>query len=162
MGGGAVLIAAGIAIMATVLLPGMPVFMAAIGWAIAGLGMGLAYSTAALVTLETSPPGEEGFSSSALQLMFTLGTALGAGVGGAVVAIADAGTIDLAPALAIVYGIAVAGALLTALVAQRVPARGPARPRAEAPSPRSRCRGTEACRRRASVSPRGRQRPRTS
>ena len=135
MAGGAVLIAAGIATMATVLLPGMPVVMAAIGWAIAGLGMGLTYSTAALVTLETAAPGEEGFSSSALQLMFTLGTALGAGVGGAVVAIADAGVIGLAPALAIVYGITAAAALLAALVTQRVPARGPTRPRTDATVP---------------------------
>ena len=127
MAGGAVLIAAGIATTATVLIPGTPVLMAAIGWAIAGLGMGLAYSTSALVMLETAAPGEEGTSSSALQLMFTLGTALGAGVGGAVVAMADAGTMDLAMALAIVYGITAGMGLLAALVAQRVPSRGPAR-----------------------------------
>lgn len=127
MAGGGVLIAVGIGITATVLLPGTPVFMAAIGWAVAGLGMGLAYSTSSLVMLETAAPGEEGTSSSALQLMFTLGTALGAGVGGAVVAMADGGVMDLAPALAIVYGMTGAMGLLAALVAQRAPSRGPAR-----------------------------------
>ncbi|MGZ8512172.1 MAG: MFS transporter [Candidatus Limnocylindria bacterium] len=135
MAGGSVLIAVGIATMATVLLPEMPVFMAAIGWAIAGLGMGLAYSTSALVMLESAAPGEEGFSSAALQLMFTLGTALGAGVGGAVVAIADAGVIGLPAALAIVYGMTAAVAILAALVSQRAPARGPARPRTDAAVP---------------------------
>ncbi|HEX9609219.1 MAG TPA: MFS transporter [Candidatus Limnocylindria bacterium] len=135
MAGGAALIAVGIATTATVLLPGMPVFTAALGWAIAGLGMGLAYSTSALVMLETAEPGQEGFSSSALQLVFTLGTALGAGVGGAVVAVADAGVIDLATALAIVYGITAGVALLAALIAQRVPSRGPARPRGDVTVP---------------------------
>ena len=127
MAAGAALIALGIAITATVLLPEMPVFMAAIGWAVAGLGMGLAYSTSALVMLETAAPGEEGISSSALQLMFTLGTALGAGVGGAVVALADGGLLKLAPALGIVFAITAGVGLLAALVAQRVPSRGPAR-----------------------------------
>lgn len=127
MAAGALLIALGIAVTATVLLPGMPVVMAAIGWAIAGLGMGLAYSTSALVMLETAAPGEEGFSSSALQLMFTLGTALGAGVGGAVVAVADAGVTDIGVALAILYGITATVGVLAAVVAQRVPSRGPAR-----------------------------------
>ena len=41
--------------------------------------MGLAYSMLTLLVLETSDPGAEGFSSAALQLMFTLGTAFGAG-----------------------------------------------------------------------------------
>jgi MFS family permease len=127
MAGGGALIALGIGITATVLIPAMPVVMAAVGWAVAGLGMGLAYSTSALVMLETAEPGEEGISSSALQLMFTLGTALGAGVGGAVVALADIGLLGLAPALAVVYAITGAFGLLAALVAQRVPSRGPSR-----------------------------------
>jgi MFS family permease len=125
---GAGLIAVGIAVMALVLLPGSPVGVAAIGWAIGGLGMGLAYSMLALLALETAPPGEEGVSSAALQLMFTLGTAFGAGVGGAVVALADAGTLDLVTALAIVNAGMVVVALLAVAVARRVPARPTHRP----------------------------------
>lgn len=118
---GAALIAAGIGVMALVLLPDAPVLVAAIGWAVAGLGMGLAYSMLALLMLETAPPGEEGVSSAALQLMFTLGTALGAGAGGAVVALADAGALDLPPALAIVFAAMAAVAALAFLGAFRVP-----------------------------------------
>jgi MFS family permease len=125
---GAGLIAVGIGVMALVLLPGSPVGVAAIGWAIGGLGMGLAYSMLALLALETAPPGEEGVSSAALQLMFTLGTAFGAGVGGAVVALADAGTLDLVTALAIVNAGMVVVALLAVAVARRVPARPTHRP----------------------------------
>ena len=122
---GAALIAAGIVIAATVLLPGTPVLVAAAGWAVAGLGMGLAYSMLALLMLETSAPGEEGFSSAALQLMFTLGTALGAGAGGALVALADAGTLALPTAVGLVDGVMVVVAVAAVLVALRVP-RSPA------------------------------------
>ncbi|MBA2634808.1 MAG: MFS transporter [Chloroflexi bacterium] len=121
---GAVLIGAGIVVTALVLLPSMPVLVAAAGWAVAGLGMGLAYSMLALVMLESSAPGEEGFSSAAFQLMFTLGTAFGAGIGGAVVALADVGVLDLSPAIGLVYGLMLVMALLTAGVSLRVP-RGP-------------------------------------
>jgi MFS family permease len=121
---GSALIGAGIVITALVLLPSMPVLVAAAGWIVAGLGMGLSYSMLALVMLETSEPGQEGFSSSAFQLMFTLGTAFGAGIGGAIVAVAESGALELAPAIAIVFGIMVLVALLTVGVSARVP-RGP-------------------------------------
>jgi MFS family permease len=120
---GSALVGVGIAVTALVLLPAAPVLVAAVGWAIAGLGMGLAYSMLALLGLETSPVGEEGSSSASIQLMFTLGTAFGAGVGGAIVALADAGTMDLVPALGLVDVIMVVAAVGAVLVALRVPAR---------------------------------------
>ena len=120
---GSVLIAAGIGITALVLLPAAPVLVAAAGWAVAGLGMGLAYSMLALLALETSPAGEEGASSAAFQLTFTLGTAFGAGVGGAVVALAEAGVLELPAAVAIVDAIMIAVAVGAVLVGGRVPSR---------------------------------------
>ena len=60
MTSGSALIAAGIVITAFVLLPDTPVLVAAAGWIVAGLGMGLAYSMLALVMLETAEPGQEG------------------------------------------------------------------------------------------------------
>jgi MFS family permease len=122
---GAGLIGAGIVVTSLVLLPAAPVLVAAVGWAVAGLGMGLAYSMLALVMLETSAPGEEGFSSAAIQLMFTLGTAFGAGIGGAIVAVAASGALGLSPAIGIVYSLMLVMAMLTAAVSLRVP-RGPA------------------------------------
>jgi hypothetical protein len=101
------------------------VLVAAVAWTVAGLGMGLAYSMLALLILETSAPGEAGFSSAALQLMFTLGTAFGAGVGGAVVALSEAGTLRLDAALGIVFGMMLLVALAAVAVAWRVPT-GPA------------------------------------
>jgi MFS family permease len=123
---GVLLIGLGIGVTSLVLLPAAPIATAAIGWAIGGLGMGLAYSMLALLVLETAPEGEEGRSSAALQLMFTLGTAFGAGTGGALVAMADAGVVPLPVALGGVNGLMAAVALLGLVVAWRVP---PGRPR---------------------------------
>jgi len=123
---GSGLIAAGIVVTALVLVPSLPILVAAVGWAVAGLGMGLAYSMLALIMLETSTPGEEGFSSSAIQLMFTLGTAFGAGIGGAVVAVAETGAAGLSPVLAIVFAIMLAMAVVTFAAAFRVPRGAPA------------------------------------
>lgn len=118
---GAALIATGIVVTAAVLLPGAPIMVAALGWAVAGLGMGLAYSMLVLLMLETAPPGEEGFSSAALQLMFTLGTALGAGIGGAIVALADGGLLELPPAVGLVNAVMFAAALGALAISLRVP-----------------------------------------
>jgi MFS family permease len=127
---GSALIASGIGITALVLLPDVPLVTAAIGWAVAGLGMGLAYSMLALLALETASPGEEGVSSAALQLMFTLGTAFGAGAGGAVVALAESGAMELRTALWIVNAGMALVALLAVGVGRRVPARPSHRPAA--------------------------------
>ena len=120
---GTVLIAVGIAITSLVLLPGGSWVMAAVGWGVAGLGMGLAYSMLALLVLETAAPGQEGVSSAALQLMFTLGTAIGAGTGGAIVALADAGILELAIAIGVVFAIMGVVGLAAIAVATRVPQR---------------------------------------
>ena len=105
--------------------PDAPVLVAAAGWAVAGPGDGPRLLDARARSCSRPPtPGEEGFSSSALQLMFTLGTAFGAGIGGAIVAVAERGALELAPALGIVFGIMVVVALLTVGVSLRVP-RGP-------------------------------------
>ncbi|HEX7224744.1 MAG TPA: MFS transporter [Candidatus Limnocylindria bacterium] len=120
---GFVLIAVGIAVTSLILLPATPLPLAAVGWGIAGLGMGLAFSMLSLLVLETATPGEEGISSAGLQLMFTLGTAFGAGIGGAVVALAEDGHLGLSPALGVVNGGMLVVALLGLLIALRVPRR---------------------------------------
>ncbi len=80
------LVAAGIGGVALVLGPAVPSQLAVVAWGIAGLGMGLAYSTMSLVVLETAPVGQEGVSTAGMQLANALGVALGAGLGGALIA----------------------------------------------------------------------------
>lgn len=118
---GGALIGAGVAVTALALVPQLPVLLAALGWAVAGLGMGLAYSTLTLLVLQTAEPGREGAASSALQLMFTLGTALGAGAGGAFVALTEVSDLSVASAIAAADGLMIVVILAGALLARRLP-----------------------------------------
>jgi hypothetical protein len=65
-----------------------------LGWASAGLGMGLAYPTLSVLTLELSAPSEQGANSSALQIADALFAAVVLAVSGALfAALVDAGPI---------------------------------------------------------------------
>jgi MFS family permease len=124
--GGLLLLIAGIAGVAIVLMPVVPVAIAALAWGIAGLGMGLAYSTTTLVVLESAPPGEEGAASSAAQLANVLGTALGTGIGGTLVTLANAWAAHSTRiGIALVDAGAIVAALLALLSARGLPARPP-------------------------------------
>ena len=85
---GFALVLLGIAILALVLSPGVPVIVALLAWAIAGLGMGLSYAPLSLLVLAEAPLDGQGAATAALQLSDVLGTALGTGVAGALIAIA--------------------------------------------------------------------------
>src|SRR5262245_20533405 len=87
VGAGAGLVACGIVIVGTVLLDATPLPVAGFGWAVVGLGMGIAHATISLTVIEQAPAGEEGAATSAMQLANVLGVALGAGIGGALVAL---------------------------------------------------------------------------
>jgi MFS family permease len=80
--------------------------------AVAGYAMGLAYSPLALIVLRDAPTREQGRASAAISLTDTLGTALGTGITGALVAasVRDAGS--PVTGLAAGFGVAVAVALL--------------------------------------------------
>ena len=124
--GGLLLLIVGIAGVTLVLMPVVPVAVAALAWGIAGLGMGLAYSTTTLVVLESAPPGEEGAASSAAQLANVLGTALGTGIGGSLVMLATAsGAHSTRIGIALVDASAIAAALLALLTARGLPTRPP-------------------------------------
>src|SRR5260370_29819569 len=85
---GLLLVALGLAGIASVLIPGIPVVVATLAWGVAGLGMGLAYSTLNLVVLETAPAGQEGSASASMEISSVLGSALGTGLGGGIVGFA--------------------------------------------------------------------------
>ena len=83
---GFVLIAIGVGLTAAVVQPAVPPAVAFLAWGFAGLGMGLAFTSMQLVTMEQSPPETLGRATSALQLVHTGAIALAAGVGGAIIA----------------------------------------------------------------------------
>jgi MFS family permease len=80
---GAAGIVAGVLVVALVVLPPVPLALAYVGWAVAGLGMGVAFPTTSLLTLRLSPPEEQGANSSALQIMDSVSIALVLALSGA-------------------------------------------------------------------------------
>ena len=122
---GLALIAIGIVGVTAAFSPTLPALLAQVTWAVAGLGMGLAFSTNSLVVLEAAQPGQEGAASAALQLANVLGVAVGAGIGGAI--IGNTGT-TVAISSIIIQNIAMIGVLLlAALAASRLPNRPPSK-----------------------------------
>ncbi|HZG65775.1 MAG TPA: hypothetical protein VEZ12_03475, partial [Herpetosiphonaceae bacterium] len=93
---------------------------ASVTWAVAGLGMGLAYSTTTLVVLERATPGQEGTASAAMQLLNGLGTALGTGLGGVVIARAG----SIATGIAIQDMLMIAALAVAATMALWLPSGG--------------------------------------
>jgi MFS family permease len=119
------LILAGIALETLVPITALPpVQLAAVAWAVAGLGMGLTYSTTTLICIETAPPGGEGATSAAVQLANTLGIAFGTGLAGAVVSL-GATTIGLAPGIVIANLLMFVAAALALSLVPRMPDRAP-------------------------------------
>ena len=83
--GFAVVVLGTAATAASVLAGSVPVSIAIACWALGGLGMGLVYPTLSVIVLGLAPAGEEGRTSSSLNLAENLGIALGAGFAGAAV-----------------------------------------------------------------------------
>ena len=116
---GLIIVLAGIAGMALVLSPGVPVAVGLAAWTVAGLGMGLAYAPTSLMMLQLAQPGQEGHASASLNLADVLGTAVGIGVGGAAVA-AAAGS-DLRLGVMAAFAIAAAVGVAALALARRLP-----------------------------------------
>ena len=120
---GLVVLAIGCAATAAVLFPTTSVVFGPIAWGIAGLGMGIAYSTLSLVVLEHAGQGSEGTATAAIQLLNVLGSALGAGVGGALVAYTSRGDKGVGVGIFWQIMLMLAVLALALFTAQRLPNR---------------------------------------
>ncbi|MFR9774457.1 MFS transporter [Micromonospora sp. MS34] len=117
-------VATGTAGVTLAVLPGVPVALAVLAWAVAGLGMGLLFPSLSVLTLALSAPGEQGRNSSALQLGDSLAVATVLALTGAVLAAGAApGPVNYAATLAVAAGCALLGLLLAGRVVVR-PAAG--------------------------------------
>ncbi len=107
----------GLASFGLILLPEVPVAWAVPTFAVAGLGMGLGYAPLSLIVLREAPAGTQGTASSALSLSDTLGTAMGTGVSGAIIAaslrVTGENQTGLAVAFAVSILVGIAGFILT-------------------------------------------------
>ncbi|MEN9934960.1 MAG: hypothetical protein RLZZ387_1539 [Chloroflexota bacterium] len=115
---GLAVVTVGVAGVALTLLPGVPALTGTAAWAVAGLGIGLAYSTLSLAVLENAPAGQEGGASAAMQIASQLGTALGTGVGGVIVGSGSANV--SAERIALQCALMASVATVGALVAWRI------------------------------------------
>ena len=119
---GECVVAVGLALMCVVLLPSVPPALGIAAWALAGLGIGTAYSPLSVTTLDRAAAGEEGRATSALQLCDMLGQAIGTGVAGAIVAAAAAG-IGHRPGVALAFSFAIAVALIAVIAGAWLPSQ---------------------------------------
>ncbi len=120
---GLLLIALGLAGIACVLIPAIPVAVALVAWGVGGLGMGLAYSTISLVVLETAPTDQVGSATASLVLSSVLGSALGTGLGGVIIGFAATAGSTLSSGIAVVDILVITVTGLGILTAIRLPGR---------------------------------------
>jgi MFS family permease len=128
VGLGFALVAAGAALTIPAASPAVPPEVVAVTWMLPGLGMGFMYAAVTLLVLRRTTPEEQGAASSALQLADILGTALGAGVGGAITAAGTrVGGDGLGWALAGVFGLSLAAAACGVVASRRLDPASPRR-----------------------------------
>lgn len=108
---------------AVLLLPRVPVLLAPVIWGVAGLGMGLGYTTLSLTMLELAAPGQEGDASASLQLASVLGSGFGAGIGGAFIALLQTRGEPVGQALLLQFGLMTVVAVLGLITARGLPTR---------------------------------------
>lgn len=128
---GLVVLAVGIAVIAVTLLGEvLPVGVAVAGWMVGGFGMGLAYNASTAETFSETSGDASGQMSGTIQVAQTLGTALVAGVGTAVIGGAGEGA-DLHVPMTGVFVLTAVCALVAVPLALRVRttgSRGPVGP----------------------------------
>ena len=117
---GALMIGAGAAVVASGLLA-VPLVVPYVGWAIGSVGMGIVFPTIPLSVMGSAEEGREAGELSSMILMDYLGVGIGAGLGGASVALADAGTLTISEGLAGAFGVGIVAAVILAFVARRLP-----------------------------------------
>lgn len=81
---GILITSVGLAITALLLIPAMPYWLIFIGWAVAGIGMGIGFNTIVAATMAYTEIGKEGATSTANGIAASLGIGLAAGIGGAI------------------------------------------------------------------------------
>jgi len=121
----------GIVGIAATMFPAVPLAAGIAAWAVAGFGIGVAYSPISLTVLGLAPSARVGASAAALQLCEALGVAMGTGVSGAVVALGDGAGMAPRSMLLLAFGICALVTLVGVAAAGRIPTSLPA----HSPSP---------------------------
>jgi MFS family permease len=117
---GLILVAVGIAITSTVLANAMPPFMAAIGWLVAGLGMGLGITSLSVLLLELSPIEDQGANAAAMQVSDAFGSIVLIGAAGAIFAGLHTAGQDNSGVFLLIFGVTTLVAVAGAVISPRV------------------------------------------
>ena len=120
---GILFVTSGIAISGSVSANEVPVVTAAIGWGVAGLGMGVAYSAVSLTILSEAPEQQTGYASASLHLASSIGVAIGAGVAGAIVGAGDAADWSTGASTGLAFAVMAALAIVCIGASLRLPRR---------------------------------------
>jgi MFS family permease len=127
---GCLLVACAIVLVALVVAPSVPTWVAALAWVVGGAGMGMAMASIAVLLLQLSAPADQGANSAALQVSDSLFGAVFIGIGGVVYAVGVRHGGSLGWAYLTIDAVMLALALLGAGVAGRT---RPVRPGAVGP-----------------------------
>ena len=117
---GIALVAVGIGGAALALWPALPPAVAALGWLVGGLGMGLGMTSVSVLTLQQSLPGDQGANSAAVQICDALGGIVFIGIAGSIFAALHTHAGDDTRAFLVIFGSMAALAVVGAVVAPRV------------------------------------------
>jgi len=117
---GLILVATGIAITSTVLASAMPPFMAAIGWLVAGLGMGLGITSLSVLLLELSPIEDQGANAAAMQVSDAFGAIVLIGAAGAIFAGLHRAGQDNSGVFLLIFAVTTLVAVVGAVISPRV------------------------------------------
>ena len=118
-------------LVASALWVQVPLWIAYVGWAFVGLGMGIAFPTIPLAVMRMAKPGRESGELSSVLLMDVLGVATGAGLGGGAVALASALDAPLAVGIGASFAIGFVALIALLAVGRRIsigPESGPGPP----------------------------------
>lgn len=106
--------------VAAALIRDVPIVVAYVGWILVGFGMGVAFPTIPLAAMRGAASGEEATEISSVLLLDMLGVAIGAGLGGGVVAVTEALGIELAKGIAGAFAVGIAALVALIAVAGRI------------------------------------------
>ena len=114
---GFVAVAVGIAGVAVPLVVPMPTWLCLVGWAMAGLGIGVCSPMMSVLTLGFSSPTNQGQHAAALQLGMAFGTSVALALAGALFALPESANVGFILVLALGGALAAVASLLAGRIA---------------------------------------------
>jgi MFS family permease len=122
--GGLALVVVGVIGAALSAWAAVPAAVAIAAWAVAGLGMGLAYQTVTLAVFRAAQENEMGGAVASMEISNVLGVAVGTGIEGAVIAIGDSAGWQTSLSVAIIFGLMAGVTVVAMLFARQVQQHG--------------------------------------